>query len=81
MSEIRRFTDGMDALEAYLDCRCTRFEPMLDDDPITQAFQEAQQRGAREGFVPVLITPNDTLWETLVMNSYPDSGSEDGYAF
>ncbi|MBS4784784.1 MAG: DUF4253 domain-containing protein [Clostridiales bacterium] len=81
MSEIRRFTDGMDALEAYLDCRCTCFEPMLDDDPITQAFQEAQQRGAREGFVPVLITPNDTLWETLVMNSDPDSGSEEGYAF
>ncbi len=71
-----------EALMEYLDCECTYFPSMKDDDPIMSAYSYARRDAAHEGFVPVLIRADDeTLWECLVMNSDPDSDGGDDYAF
>ena len=54
---------------------------MKDDDPIMSAYSYAKRDSAHEGFVPVLITVDEILWECLVMNSDPDSEGADDYAF
>ncbi len=67
------------AIMDYLDCECTYFPSMKDDDPIQAAYSYAKRDSAREGFVPVLVKVDETLWECLVMNADPDSdGSDDG---
>ena len=71
-----------EALMEYLDCECTYFPSMKDDDPIMSAYSYARRDAAHEGFVPVLIRADDeTLWECLILNSDPDSDGVDGYAF
>ena len=65
----------------YLDCECTYFPSMKDDDPIMSAYRYARCLGVREGFIPMLVKVDETLWECLVMNSDPDSDSAEGYAF
>lgn len=71
-----------EALMEYLDCECTYFPSMKDDDPIMSAYSYAKRESVKEGFVPVLIKADDEpLWECLIMNSDPDSDGEDDYAF
>ena len=53
----------------YLDCPCTVFAPMEDDDPLLAAYEKARQEGLREGFTPVLVKVDDTLMECLAMNA------------
>ena len=61
----------------YLDCECTYFPSMADDDPIRSAYSYAQRLGVREGFVPVLIQADDeTLLECLVMNADPEHDAD-----
>ena len=63
-----------EALMEYLDCECTYFPSMKDDDPIMSAYSYAKRESVKEGFVPVLIKADDeTLWECLILNSDPDS--------
>ena len=64
-----------------LDCECTYFPAMKDDDPIMSAYSYARRLGVREGFIPVLIKADDeTLLECLVLNA--DSENEaDCYEF
>ena len=70
------------AIMEYLDCECTYFPSMKDDDPIMAAYSYAKRDAAHEGFVPVLVKADDeTLWECLIMNSDPDSDGKDDYAF
>ena len=70
------------AIMEYLDCECTYFPSMKDDDPIMSAYSYARRDAAHEGFVPVLIRADDeTLWECLILNSDPDSDGGDDYAF
>ena len=70
------------ALMEYLDCECTYFPSMKDDDPIMSAYSYAKRDASHEGFVPVLLRADDeTLWECLIMNSDPDSDGEDDYTF
>ena len=69
------------AIMEYLDCECTYFPAMKDDDPIMSAYSYAKRDSAHEGFVPVLINADETLWECLIMNSDPDSDGEEDYAF
>ena len=65
------------AIMEYLDCECTYFPSMADDDPIMSAYSYAQRLGVREGFVPVLIKADDeTLLECLVMNADPDNDAD-----
>ena len=70
------------AMMKYLNCECTYFPAMADDDPIMSAYNYAKRESVKEGFVPVLIKADDEiLWECLIMNSDPDSDGEDDYAF
>ena len=38
----------------YLDCECTYFPSMADDDPIMSAYSYAQRLGVREALFPYL---------------------------
>ena len=65
------------AIMEYLDCECTYFPSMKDDDPIMAAYGYAKRDSAQEGFVPVLIKADDeTLLECLVMNSDPKNDAD-----
>lgn len=57
--------DNRTWFENYLDCPCQYFAPMADDDPLMAAYGAARERGAREGFVPMLVVLSDTLAEAL----------------
>ena len=75
-------SDLAEAMMEYLDCECTYFPSMTDDDPIMSAYNYAKRESVKEGFVPVLIKADDEiLWECLIMNSNPDSDGEDDFAF
>ena len=65
------------AIMEYLDCECTYFPSMADDDPIMSAYSYAKRKSIQEGFVPVLIKADDeTLLECLVMNADPDNDAD-----
>ena len=65
------------AMMRYLDCECTYFPSMADDDPIMSAYSYARRLGVREDFIPVLIQADDeTLLECLVMNADPENGAD-----
>ena len=65
------------ALMEYLDCECTYFPSMKDDDPIMSAYSYAKRESVKEGFVPVLIKADDeTLLECLVMNADPKNDAD-----
>ena len=75
-------SDLAEAMMEYLDCECTYFPSMTDDDPIMSAYNYAKRESVKEGFAPVLIKADDEiLWECLIMNSNPDSDGEDDFAF
>lgn len=69
------------AMMKYLDCECTYFPAMKDDDPIMAAYSYAKRDSVHEGYIPVLVKVDEILWECLIMNSDPDSDGEDNYAF
>ena len=51
------------AMMKYLNCECTYFPAMADDDPIMSAYNYAKRESVKEGFVPVLIKADDEiLW-------------------
>ena len=69
------------AMMDYLGCECEYFPSMRDDDPLMSAYGYARRLGVREGYVPVLVSVDDILWECLVLNSDPDSDGEADYTF
>lgn len=70
------------AVMEYLNCECTYFSAMEDDDPVMEAYRRARQDSTCGGFIPVLVRADDEiLWECLIMNSDPDSDGEEGYSF
>lgn len=74
-------SETAEALMAYLDCECTYFPSMADDDPIVCAYEYAGKNAAHEGFVPMLIAVDETLWECLMLNSDPAHEGDDDHAF
>ena len=46
----------------YMDCHCDVFAPTEDDDLIIKAYRSELQRGKSEGFTPVLVSVDETLW-------------------
>ncbi len=68
------------AIMEYLDCECTYFPSMEDDDPIMSAYSSARRLGVREGYIPMLIKPDETLLECLVANADPEN-TADCYEF
>ncbi|BBF23138.1 suppressor of fused domain protein [Sutterella megalosphaeroides] len=69
------------AFEKYLGCPTEYFPPMPDDDPLRAAIAYATRYGLRDGFVPVLIVEDETLWETLILNSDPENDGAGDYKF
>ena len=69
------------AMIQYLGCDCEYFPPMRDDDPITAAYSYARRRGMEEGFLPVLVAVDETLWEMLILNADPESDGAEDYGF
>ncbi len=69
------------AMVKYLDCECVYFPPMADDDPIMSAYAYARRDAAHEGFIPMLVNVDETLWECLMLNSDPESEDAEDYAF
>ena len=55
-------------LKEYLDCPCTYFPPMADDQPILDAYRQARARGAKEGFVPMLVAVDELLMECFSLS-------------
>lgn len=53
----------------YLDCPCSVFEPMKNGEPVFKAYEDAVQRGKKEGFIPVLIQVDVTLGDMLIINA------------
>lgn len=69
------------AMMDYLDCECTYFPSMEDDSKIISAYRCARKQGSHEGFVPMLVAVDEILWETLIINSDPNSDGADNYTF
>lgn len=67
----------IEGLINYLDCYCEVLEPMPDDDEIKENYLQKLEQGRKEGYFPILITPDETLWECLLMNSDPESGQRE----
>lgn len=62
----------------FLNCPCTYFAPMIDDQPLVDAYNQAWAESKEQGtFIPVFVIPSETLLETLVMNS--DESNEGQY--
>ena len=70
-----------EAFMSYLGCKCEYFPPMSDDEPVMAAYGNACRLAPKEGFVPVLITVDEILWECLILNSDPDNDGAEGYSF
>ncbi len=73
----------IEAFIKYLDCPCQYFKPMTDDTILIDAYYKAREQGKREGFVPVIVVVDESLWETLIINSGEDEDSDwdEDYAF
>lgn len=68
------------ALMRYLDCPCTYYAPMRDDDPLMEAFRDAQQRGKAQGFTPVIVAANDgILMECLIGAANSEADGNHGF--
>ena len=66
-----------DAFIKFLNCPCRHFPPMEDDSEIMSVYAEAKERGAKEGFIPVIIAYDETLWESLIMNTEAEQESDE----
>ena len=49
---------------------------MKDDDPIMAAYSYAKRDSSLEGCIPVLIKPEESLLECLVMNADPKNDAD-----
>ncbi len=61
----------------FLDCPCTYFSPVKDDEILQKAYKKALQQGKETGFTPVLVKVDDILFDCLLMNS--DTENEADY--
>lgn len=77
MNENNSIAQLTQAMIQYLDCPCRFFAPTEDDALILKAYREARVRGEKEGFFPMLVAVDETLWECLIMNSDEGSDGED----
>ena len=62
-------------------CSLMYLPPLADDDPIASWYSYATRTAARDGIVPVIIVPSDTLWEALTMNAEAEKGAFEDYDF
>lgn len=58
---------------AYLDCPYEVFDKLLDDDNMIYACEKALKQGKEEGFTPLLVIVDETLFEQVTMLVDEDS--------
>lgn len=65
--------DGLkDKMISFLDCTCRFFPSGTDISSIKTAYKEAQLRGKKENFVPMLVVVEQNLYESFLANSNGD---------
>lgn len=81
MGESKKISEEI--LVDFLDCPCKVFQPMKNEEVLMKAYVEAQSRGKREGFVPVLVCCDDieNLLESLIWNSDGKQYNHEEYQF
>ena len=67
MSETNKLTTEM---MEYLGCPCRYVDVgESEQELVMEIYEEAAKRGVKEGFVPMLVGVDDTLWECLQWNA------------
>ena len=51
----------------YLACPCIVFDKLLDDDNMIYAYEKALREGLENGYTPLLVIADETLFEQLTM--------------
>lgn len=75
-NELNNLTDS---LIRYLDCPCRYFPPSDNDSELMRAYDNAIERGKKEGFVPMIVAVDSTLWECLEMNT--EQNADENFEF
>ncbi|UQZ90336.1 hypothetical protein C4J81_14435 [Deltaproteobacteria bacterium Smac51] len=58
---------------SYLGCPCEIFAGLEDDDEMVGAYKEAVEDGRANGYIPLLIIPDETLFEQITIDFVDDS--------
>lgn len=66
------------AFTKFMGCPCTTLQAKSEEE-LTALYLDALKQGKEEGFVPVIIFPDETLWEGCKFNSSPDEIHTDLY--
>ncbi len=75
-AESKMEEDGLkDKMISFLDCTCSFFPSGTNISFVEKAYKEAQLRGKKENFVPVLIVVEQNLYESFLSNSNGDDGT------
>ena len=62
-----------DKIISFLDCTCSFFPSGTNALLINKAYKEAQLRGKKENFVPILVVVEENLYESFLANSNEDA--------
>lgn len=62
-----------DKIISFLDCTCSFFPSGTNTSLINKAYKEAQLRGKKENFVPILVVVEENLYESFLANSNEDA--------
>lgn len=68
--------DFIKAFTKYLGCSCTPIKA-ANEAALTEIYLEALQEGKQQGYIPLIIVPDDTLWENCKFNTAPDDRHSD----
>lgn len=71
MAQPKSKNELTEAFIKYLGCPCTAFVAE-SESVLTQRYQAALKQGKAEGFIPVIIIPDENLWECCKFNTAPD---------
>ena len=66
-------TEDCQTIVSYLGCPCEVFAPVLDDDNMIFAYENACREGAEQGYTPILIKVDDILLEAITLAVDDDS--------
>ncbi len=57
------------------------FPSLKNDDPITAVYSYERRIGIREGYIPMLVVPDENLWEQFLFNTDAETNDENEYSF
>lgn len=69
----RQESDGASAaLEQQVGFRCQSFPAMEDPDPLLAAFDYTRRQAIRDGYIPLLLTAEEGLWQSFGAIGLPE---------